>query len=518
MTRNATEMRRAAGVALMGAVVLAALAFAFGPEPARAVGDVPATESGGEAATPAVPVAPAATATTAATPVPPATDVTAALAASYMERGMFEEAASAFSRLIEADPESAGLADAFDSLGYLYWCRGWNEEALKAFRESLARAADAAAQARARVATSQVLLDMGEASEACSELDQALALSEERDRDIIYTLLGIARFEAGDKAGAADALSRAASALPGNAVALSYMRRLPSGAPKGLPTARPAETTRGILLVNSGASYTLTPHVTLTLGLTTQAAPRGFFLAAGDDTWRWHDWRSPVIEWRLRGERDGKKQLSVVYLADAPRSAASCEASIVLDREPPRGSFGIEGGRRFTNKTRVSLSFLAGDRTSGISRVCMSNDGQTWSAWMTYQLTREWDIPSGDGPKTVYALLQDRAGNISVRMSAEITLDTIPPDLRLISVSRVTSTTAEITWTTEEESDSAVEYVGAGEQSASKAYDNDMTMIHHVSLKELKPATKYRFKVLSRDRAGNLAVSKEREFTTKAAG
>ncbi len=446
--------------------------------------------------------------------------------AAYMERCMFEEAVAAFSRAASAGLEGDKAAYAFDRLGYLYWCRGWHGEAEKAMRESLRCAVDDEGRLRAKLALGQVLLDQGKPKEASLEFDGALEIVPKEDEDIVCLLSGIARFESQDAPGAAEMFLRALEASPDNPVARTYIERLPRSAQPRLPSAKAgkagvpsgaADALQGVLFVNSGAQYTLAPHVTLTLGVTPDAPVRGFFLAAGDDTFRWHDWRSPAIEWRLAAKDDGKKRVRVVYYAGDPRRPSSVESSIVLDREPPRGSFEINEGRGYTNKARVTLNIHAGDRASGIANVSMSNDGATWSRWTMYQFTKEWDLVPGDGPKTVCLRFQDKAGNISTPVSARIVLDTVPPRFSWVEVARVQSTTADIAWSTDEESDSAVEYAPDKTKEILRVRDEDMTRLHHIRLSDLQPATRYRFRAMSRDRAGNLATSKELEFVTRAA-
>ncbi|MDI7247998.1 MAG: tetratricopeptide repeat protein [Bacillota bacterium] len=507
---------------------------------------------------------------------------------AFLERGMFEEAVAAFSRVVAADPKGPEAARAFDYLGYLYWGRGWNEEALGAFRESLrcaGEAGDAAGVLRARVALGQVLLDMGKMQDACREFEQAIDVAGPGDLDIVYTLLGIAKSEGKDSAGAAEMFSRALAAFPGNPVAESHLKKLSFGMPihfasveKALPgsgeslragtgtgtgtgtssgagagaaggtgagRSEEARLISGVVFVNEGATYATTPHVRLTLGVDQPVAVKGFFLAAGDEVFRWHDWRSPIIEWKLRGEGDGKKPIRVAYYVAgtpgapgasgttaAPGGAggavagagpailvAPAEASIVLDREPPRGSVEINDGARSTNSTRVTLDLRANDRTSGIMNVSMSNDGVAWSRWTMYQFTKDWEIPSGDGEKKVYVRFQDRAGNTSTPVSDRIVLDTVPPEILWVDVAKLAATTADIVWATDEDSDSAVEYAAkkARDGESMVARDRDMTMLHHVRLKDLQPSTTYRFRVFSRDEAGNTATSRVLEFATKPA-
>lgn len=86
------------------------------------------------------------------------------------------------------------------------------------------------------------------------------------------------------------------------------------------------------------------------------------------------------------------------------------------------------------------------------------------------------------------------------------------PQLSNISVANVTNTSADIYWTTQEPGDSQVEYWSALHMFSK--LDQEMVINHHIHLSNLTPATTYHYKVMSRDRAGNLAVSDEYTLTT----
>jgi WD40 repeat protein len=96
-----------------------------------------------------------------------------------------------------------------------------------------------------------------------------------------------------------------------------------------------------------------------------------------------------------------------------------------LDKTPPTGSLTINDGAASTTSTTVTLRITANDNLSGVAEMRFSNDGRTWSDWEGFQSTRSWDLTrfggsSSGGPKTVYAQLRDRAGNISQTFSATI--------------------------------------------------------------------------------------------------
>jgi len=89
---------------------------------------------------------------------------------------------------------------------------------------------------------------------------------------------------------------------------------------------------------------------------------------------------------------------------------------------------------------------------------------------------------------------------------------TTPPVISIISVFNITKTSTDITWKTNKMSDSQVEYWS----SPSKLSPLDKTMVvnHLVHLTDLMPGTTYHYKTMSRNAAGNLAVSGENTFTT----
>ena len=107
----------------------------------------------------------------------------------------------------------------------------------------------------------------------------------------------------------------------------------------------------------------------------------------------------------------------------------SSEAVTTLDTTPPAGSLQINGGAAWTTGTAVTLTTSASDGSggSGLAQMRFSSDNSTWGAWQTYATSAPWTLPAGDGTKTVYVQYQDKAGNVSVAVSAHIGLDTTAP-------------------------------------------------------------------------------------------
>jgi hypothetical protein len=90
--------------------------------------------------------------------------------------------------------------------------------------------------------------------------------------------------------------------------------------------------------------------------------------------------------------------------------------------------------------------------------------------------------------------------------------DTSPPRFSNIAVSAIGKTSATISWATQEKGTSQVEYWASPHQFS--PLDETMVRSHVVQLTDLMPATAYSYRVLSRDDAGNLAVSDEYQFVT----
>lgn len=91
--------------------------------------------------------------------------------------------------------------------------------------------------------------------------------------------------------------------------------------------------------------------------------------------------------------------------------------------------------------------------------------------------------------------------------------DTIPPVISNVLSSNITSSSATITWTTDETSNSVVEY---GLTTAYGSTQSDATMVasHSVNLAGLTASTLYHYRVKSSDAAGNTATSGDFTFTT----
>ncbi|MCC6543675.1 MAG: fibronectin type III domain-containing protein, partial [Nitrospirae bacterium] len=96
------------------------------------------------------------------------------------------------------------------------------------------------------------------------------------------------------------------------------------------------------------------------------------------------------------------------------------------------------------------------------------------------------------------------------------TTDITAPVLSNITTGNITSSSAAITWTTNEQASSQIEYGTTTAYGSSTTIDNTLLTSHSVSLSGLSSWTPYHFRVKSRDAAGNLTTSGDYTFTTLA--
>jgi WD40 repeat protein len=114
---------------------------------------------------------------------------------------------------------------------------------------------------------------------------------------------------------------------------------------------------------------------------------------------------------------------------DKAGNRSTTTVRVNIDKTPPTGSLTINDGAATTGSIKVTLKIQANDPLSGVAEMRFSNDGRTWSDWESFSSTRsDWDLAryggsvNQMGPKTVYAQLRDRAGNVSQTFSATIRL------------------------------------------------------------------------------------------------
>jgi hypothetical protein len=95
--------------------------------------------------------------------------------------------------------------------------------------------------------------------------------------------------------------------------------------------------------------------------------------------------------------------------------------------------------------------------------------------------------------------------------------DETPPVISQISVSNITETGVDITWATDENSTSQVEYGTTTSYGSSSSLNTALLKSQIVNLSGLDANTTYHYRVISKDADGNETVSEDKTFTTSSA-
>ena len=110
----------------------------------------------------------------------------------------------------------------------------------------------------------------------------------------------------------------------------------------------------------------------------------------------------------------------------------------------------------------------------------------------------------------------DSDGNAAISSTQSFTtLDGTDPVISDIEVVGITTTSARVTWDTNEDADSTVSY-GLTSSYTNTETDEELATSHSILLTDLTSGTTYHFQVLSTDASSNQAFSDDETFTTDA--
>jgi hypothetical protein len=175
-----------------------------------------------------------------------------------------------------------------------------------------------------------------------------------------------------------------------------------------------------------------------------------------------------------------------------------------------------------TVKGKIKVAAKASDNV-GVAGVQFKLDGQNLGSEDTssgYSIT--WNTSrASNGLHILTAVARDKAGNLTISGPVIVTVvggtgaaDTLAPTISNVAASGITTSAATIAWTTNEASDSQVEYGTTTAYGSSAALNTTIVASHSQNLTGLTANSVYHYRVKSRDVAGNTAVSGDFTFTT----
>lgn len=122
---------------------------------------------------------------------------------------------------------------------------------------------------------------------------------------------------------------------------------------------------------------------------------------------------------------EGGRKISFFLDTDAP------EEMVVL----------IDNGMEYTNKTSINITLMGTRAQGGAVDMMFANDASfTDGVWEPFVPYKRWELEPGDGKKTIYVALRDRAENVAI-IEGSIILDTTPPVITVLTPGDETNST-----------------------------------------------------------------------------
>ena len=289
-----------------------------------------------------------------------------------------------------------------------------------------------------------------------------------------------------------------------------------AGADTMAPIVTITSPTSGSTYTTSGSSLMLKGTASDNVGVTqvTWASSRG----GGGTATGTSSWATNAIALQI-----GSNTLTVTA-RDAAGNTAQANLTVTLsDTSPPTIAVTTPVAGTTLTST-VSVSGSASDNV-GVAGVQFKLDGVNLGAEVTappYAVA--WNTTAtADGVHVLSAVARDAAGNVATSGGVSVTvsngstrvIDVTPPTISKVSLS-VNSSAATIGWTTNEPSDTQVEYGFTKSYGTLAPLDATLQASHSQVLNGLAPNTWYHFRVRSRDAAGNLGLSGDYRFKTRS--
>jgi hypothetical protein len=177
--------------------------------------------------------------------------------------------------------------------------------------------------------------------------------------------------------------------------------------------------------INNHADYTNSREVKLYLGNAAAIAVKvgnDFYLKEAG----WQEYH-PITPHTL-AEGEGSKEVYVQFMYPDSSITETYSDNIILDTTPPTITNVRVGSGNFT-KNRVGIDlYIEVPKEDEVEQVRISNtDNFTLANWVPLRNVHRWSLSAGDGNKTVYVQVHDRAGNISETATREVVYDSEYP-------------------------------------------------------------------------------------------
>jgi hypothetical protein len=131
-----------------------------------------------------------------------------------------------------------------------------------------------------------------------------------------------------------------------------------------------------------------------------------------------------------------------------------------------------------------------------------------------------WDsTTASNGAHSITARAWDAAGNAATSSAVPVAVSNRPPPvISSVAAGSLSTSSAVVTWTTDEPADSQVDYGLTTAYGTQTALDPTPVTSHTQQLTGLSPGTLYHFRVRSRDAAGQLSTSADSTLATLVSG
>ena len=145
---------------------------------------------------------------------------------------------------------------------------------------------------------------------------------------------------------------------------------------------------------------------------------------------------SNTLAWRplTAGAYDIEVDLRNAGATGPPRATSRLAGYQVTPSALPVGSIAINGGAAATNSSRVTLALAAASGAGEVTQMQFSKDGVNFFPFEPFASTRVVTLTPGDGLKTMAVRYKDELGNVSLPVSASITLDTAAPAAGTVTI------------------------------------------------------------------------------------